>query len=99
MSENTLTTNNYYSTLSNLTLSDYACTTISGGGLVGFNNNNNKMKETKQKKIKIVFEETRVTEYTYECLAESVDSLKEKIEKGECRPEESIISLERVIKQ
>lgn len=63
------------------------------------NTYNKKMKETKQTRFKVVFQETRVTEMEYDVLAENLEDAKSKIESGRygCASEREI-SLERIIK-
>lgn len=64
---------------------------------VYINNNKQNMKETKQTLHTVVFQETKVTEYSYEVLAENLEDAKSLIENGAMN-KQTVVSLERVIK-
>ncbi len=62
-------------------------------------NNQIKMKETKQTRFKVIFQETRVQDIEFDILAESLEDAKKKIEEGQVSSRNELTtSFERVIK-
>ena len=80
----------------------YPLFTTSGG--VGdsisciINNNYKSMKETKKTKFKLVYQETKVIETTFDILAESLEDAKKKVEEGDCASVVETVSVEVILK-
>jgi len=80
----------------------YPLFTTSGGvgDSISFiiNNNYKSMKETKKTKFKLVYQETKVTETTFDILAESLEDAKKKSEEGCGATSTETISVEVILK-